>query len=88
MIFIFFVEGGRGWGWGSRGFNRWKCSGVGNAKDRVGGSTGCIMHRVHTSKDIRNQNRQLLKKSENCLTLERTSLKNWSGKCEGPGEGD
>ncbi len=24
MIFIFFVEGGRGWGWGSRGLNRWK----------------------------------------------------------------
>jgi hypothetical protein len=24
MIFIFFVERGRGWGWGSRGLNRWK----------------------------------------------------------------
>jgi hypothetical protein len=44
MIFIFFVEGGRGWGWGSRGLNRWKWTGVGNAKDRVGGSTRCIMH--------------------------------------------
>jgi hypothetical protein len=24
MIFIFFMEGARGWGWGSRGLNRWK----------------------------------------------------------------
>ncbi len=23
-VIIFFVEGGRGWGWGSRGLNRWK----------------------------------------------------------------
>jgi len=49
MIFIFFVKGGRGWG--SRGLNRWKRTGVGNAKDWVGGSTGCIMHRVHTSEN-------------------------------------
>jgi hypothetical protein len=40
MVFIFFVEGGRGWGWGSRGLNRWKWTGVGNAKDRVGGIDG------------------------------------------------
>jgi hypothetical protein len=35
IIFIFFVEGG--WGWGSRGLNRWKWTRVKNAKDRVGG---------------------------------------------------
>jgi hypothetical protein len=37
MIFIFFVEGGRGWGRGSRGLNRWKSTAGGKAKDRVGG---------------------------------------------------
>jgi len=37
---FFFVEGGRGWGWGSRGLNRWKWTGMGNAKDQVGGIDG------------------------------------------------
>jgi len=32
--------GGEGWGWGSRGLTRWKWTGVGNAKDRVGGIDG------------------------------------------------
>jgi hypothetical protein len=35
--FYFFRGGGRGWGWGSRGLNRWKWTGVGNAKDWVRG---------------------------------------------------
>jgi hypothetical protein len=35
--FLFFSGGGRGWGWGSRGLNRCKWTGVGNAKDWVGG---------------------------------------------------
>jgi hypothetical protein len=39
--FLFFSwRGGRGWGWGFRGLNRWKWTGVGNAKDRVGGIDG------------------------------------------------
>jgi len=36
-FYFFFVEGARGWGWGFRGLNRWKWTGGGNAKDRVGG---------------------------------------------------
>jgi hypothetical protein len=49
MIFIFFVEGGRGWGWGSRVLiggsePKWEMRRTG-----WGGSTRCIMHRVHTS---------------------------------------
>jgi len=28
---------------------------VGNAKDQVGGSTGCIMHRVHTSANLKHE---------------------------------
>jgi hypothetical protein len=41
MIFIFFVEGGRGWGWGSKGGSEleWEMRRTG-----WGGSTGCIMH--------------------------------------------
>jgi len=47
LRFLFFSW--RGWGWGSRGLNRWKWTGVRNAKDQVGGSTWCIMHQIHTS---------------------------------------
>jgi hypothetical protein len=45
--FLFFSW--RGWVWGFRGLNRWNWTGVGNVKDWVGGSTGSIMHQVHTS---------------------------------------
>jgi hypothetical protein len=50
MIFIFFVEGGGGEGGVlgvliGLGYRSGKCEGPGGA----GGSTGCIMHWVHTS---------------------------------------
>jgi hypothetical protein len=38
--FLCFPWRGEGVGWGSRGLNRWKWIGVGNAKDRVGGIDG------------------------------------------------
>jgi len=41
VVFVFYCGlGGRGWGWGSRGLNRWKWTKVGNVKDRVGGIDG------------------------------------------------
>jgi hypothetical protein len=42
MIFIFLVEGWRGWGWGSKGLNRWKRTGVRNTKDQVEDQRGAL----------------------------------------------